>query len=136
MVDIQPDGHINQVMPNKNLQDKNGNPSPLTWYQCVVAGKDSLLNTNLFIEVFPPFGEESLKVFLSGDPLDLEDILTGNDDSRSRNARGVLNNLAKVFVDSKVNEAGSRGIRPGAKPKVNTAQNGTIFSVNFNIVPN
>ena len=136
VVDIQPDGNINPVMPNKNLEDKNGNPSPLTWDQCIVARRDSLLNTNLFIEVFPPFGEESLKVFLSADPLDLEDILTGNDDSRSRNARGVLNNLAKVFVDSKVNEAGSRGIRPGAKPKVNTAQNGTIFSINFNIVPN
>ncbi len=71
------------------------------------------------------------KVFLSSDPLDLEDILTDNNDKTSRNSRGVLNNLAKIFKESEVTPIGTRG----GEGKINTAQNGTIFGVNFTIVP-
>lgn len=131
VVDIQPDGKINPVIPNKKLTDINNNPAPIRWEDCAVNQGDSLFNKNLAITIAPPYGEEVFKVFLSADPLDLEDILTTNDDTNSR-SRGVLNNLAKIFNESAVNNNGTRG----AGGKINTAQNGTIFGLNFTIVPN
>ena len=92
--------------------------------------KTELIFKNNAIRIAPPYGEETFKIFLSSDALDLEDILTGNGDKNST-SRGVLNNLAKIFEESVVNEAGTRG-GPG---KINTAQNGTIFSLNFSILP-
>lgn len=131
VVDIQPDGKINPVIPNKKLLDINDNPAPIRWEDCAVNKGDSLFNKTLVIKIAPPYGEEVFKVFLSADPLDLEDILTTNDDASSR-SRGVLNNLAKIFKESEVNNSGTRG----AGGKINTAQNGTIFGLNFTIVPN
>ncbi|MDZ4806718.1 MAG: caspase family protein [Bacteroidota bacterium] len=132
VVDVQPDGKINPVLPNKNLKDKDGYPAPVRAEDCTVNKGDSLLLKNLSIKIWPPYGEETLKVFLSGEKLDLEDILTDDaNDGQSRGAGGVLNNMAKIFKNSKVNGSGTRG----TETKVNTAQNGTIFSVGFNIVP-
>jgi len=131
IVDIQPDGKINPVIPNKNLTDLNNNPAPIRWEDCAVNRGDSLFLKNLAISIQPPFGNEVFKVFLSSDPLDLEDILTDNNDKTSRNSRGVLNNLAKIFKESEVTPIGTRG----GEGKINTAQNGTIFGVNFTIVP-
>jgi len=132
IVDVQPDGKINPVLPNKNLKDKDGYPAPIRAEDCTVNKGDSLLLKNLTIKIWPPYGEETLKVFLSGEKLDLEDILTDDaNDGQSRGPGGVLNNMAKIFKNSKVNSNGTRG----TETKVNTAQNGTIFSVGFNIVP-
>lgn len=131
IVDVQPDGKINPVIPNKGLTDLNNNPAPIRWEDCAVNRGDSLFFKNLSIRIAPPYGEEVFKVFLSSEPLDLEDILTDDNDAASRNNKGVLNNLAKIFKSSRVNEMGKRG-----DDKINTAQNGTIFGVNFAIVPN
>lgn len=132
VVDIQPDGKINPILPNKNLKDKDGYPAAIRAEDCLVNKGDSLLLKNLSIKIWPPYGEETLKVFLSGEKLDLEDILTDDtNDSNSRGKGGVLNNMAKIFKSSKVNGVGTRG----GETKVNTAQNGTIFSVGFTIVP-
>lgn len=132
IVDIQPDGKINPMLPNKYLKDKDNYPAPIRPEDCMVEKGDSLLLKNLSIKIFPPYGEETLKVFLSGEKLDLEDILTDDkNDNASRGKGGVLNNMAKVFKNSKVNGAGTRG----TGTTVNTEQNGTIFSVGFTIVP-
>lgn len=131
IVDIQPDGKINPIIPNKKLTDINGNPAPIRWEDCMVNKGDSLFFKNLTITIAPPYGEETFKVFLSSDPLDLEDILTDNNDAASRNSRGVLNNLARIFKESQVNTNGTRG----GDGKINTAQNGTIYGVNFAIRP-
>lgn len=132
IVDVQPDGKINPVLPNKNLKDKDGYPAAVRAEDCTVNKGDSLLLKNLTIKIWPPYGEETLKVFLSGEKLDLEDILTDDaNDGQSRGTGGVLNNMAKIFKNSKVNSNGTRG----TETKVNTAQNGTIFSVGFTIVP-
>ena len=130
IVDIQPDGIINPIIPNKALKDINNNPTPIKWQDCEVMPKAEIIFKNNAIRIAPPYGEETFKIFLSSDALDLEDILTGNGDKNST-SRGVLNNLAKIFEESVVNEAGTRG-GPG---KINTAQNGTIFSLNFSILP-
>jgi hypothetical protein len=132
VVDIQPDGKINPMLPNKNLRDKDNYPAPIKAEDCSVNRNDSILLKTLAITIFPPYGEETLKVFLSGEKLDLEDILTDDtNDGQSRGPGGVLNNMAKIFKNSKVNSNGTRG----AGTTVNTAQNGTIFSVGFSIVP-
>lgn len=132
IVDIQPDGKINPMLPNKNLKDKDDYPAPIKAEDCMVNKGDSLLLKSLTITIYPPYGEETLKVFLSGEKLDLEDILTDDaNDTKSRGPGGVLNNMAKIFKSSKVSSNGTRG----GGGSVNTAQNGTIYSVGFNIVP-
>jgi metacaspase-1 len=132
VVDIQPDGKINPMLPNKYLKDKDNYPAPIRAEDCTVNKGDSLLLKNLSIKIWPPFGEETLKVFLSAEKLDLEDILTDDaNDSNSRGNGGVLNNMARIFKSSKLKPNGTRG----TETRVNTAQNGTIFSVGFSIVP-
>jgi hypothetical protein len=130
IVDLQPDGKINPVIPNKRLVDLNNNPAPITADDCKVNPGDTLFFHNLAIHISPPYGEEVFKVFLSGDTLDLEDILTSNDDTNSQ-TRGVINNLVKVFRASERAPNGTRG----GDGKINTAQNGTVFGVPFSIVP-
>lgn len=132
IVDIQPDGIINPVMPNKNLKDRNGNPDPLKWEDCLVKKYDTLFLKNYPISIQKPYGEEIFKVFLSTSALDLEDILATKDVNKPNNKRGVLTGLEKIFVTSNLNENGTRG---GVGTKVNTEQNGTVFSLNFLISP-
>jgi metacaspase-1 len=132
IVDIQPDGKINPVLPNKKLKDRNNYPAPIRAEDCIVKAGDSLLLKTLSITIYEPYGEEMLKVFLSEDKLDLEDILTDNDDSKSRGPGGVLNNMARIFKHSAVNGMGTRGEEGNT---INTAQNGTIFGVGFTIIP-
>ncbi|MBK7374583.1 MAG: caspase family protein [Chitinophagaceae bacterium] len=132
IVDIQPDGIINPVMPNKNLKDRNGNPYPLKWEDCLVKKYDTLFLRDYPISIQKPYGEEIFKVFLSTSALDLEDILTTKDIKAASNKRGVLSGLEKIFISSNINENGTRG---GVGTKVNADQNGTVFSLNFQILP-
>lgn len=121
IVDIQPDGKINPILPNKA---QGVRPE-----DCKLQRGDSIVYRSYKITIGAPYGEEVFKVFLAKDQIDLEDILTTGNDSASR-ARGVLNNMAKIFADSEVKENGTRG----ATGKVDADQNGTIYNVNFNIV--
>lgn len=132
IVDIMPDGNINPVMPNKNMKDMNDIPAPLKWEDCLVKTNDTLLLNKYSIEIAPPYGEETFKVFLSSSPLDLEDILTTRDATVPNNKRGALNGLEKIFISSHINENGTRGV---IGKKLNTDQNGTVFSLNFLILP-
>jgi hypothetical protein len=119
VVDIQPDGIINPIIPNKTRNIKAGD--------CMVeAGKSLFFNEN-GITIYPPYGKEIFKIFLSSDKLDLEEILASK---QGIGSRSVLSDMEKVFRDSEVNEVGARG----GTGKVNT-QSGTIFNLNFTIVP-
>lgn len=134
IVDIQPDGKINPILPNKQVTDINNAPAPITWQDCEIESKAERIYKNYSIRIAPPYGEETFKVFLSSNPLDLEDILTTNRQVgavQGTGVRGVMNNLAKIFEQAEVNEIGTRG----GEGKINTAQNGTIFSLNFRILP-
>ncbi|HWR32366.1 MAG TPA: caspase family protein [Chitinophagaceae bacterium] len=119
IVDLQPDGIINPIIPNKNLGIRADD--------CKVDINDSLLFRENGITIYPPYGKETFKVFLSPERIDLEEILTGKNVAGTR---GVFTDLEKVFKESEVNE---RGIR-GNSGKVST-QSGTIFNINFIIVP-
>lgn len=132
IVDLQPDGFINPIMPNKNLLNKNGNPDPLKMVDCVVNKGDTLFLKTLPISIQKPYGEEIFKVFLSSSELDLEDILTTKDEAElPPGKRGVLKEMEKLFIESNINATGTRG---GAATRINTEQNGTVFSLNFQIV--
>ena len=129
IVDIQPDGEINPVLPNKKAVDKNSKPSEITMEDCRVYVAKSIRYP---VTIQRPFGEETFKVFLSTSPINLEDILTSKDEQEAAGKRGVLKSLEKLFVNSNVNEAGKRGVTVvGA----DNEENGTIFSVNFKILP-
>lgn len=118
IVDIQPDGIINPILPNKAKSIKAGD--------CMVeAGKFLFFNEN-GITIYPPYGKETFKVFLSSAKLDLEEILTTK---QGIGSRSVLSDMEKVFKDSELNEVGARG----GTGKLNT-QSGTIFNLNFTIV--
>jgi hypothetical protein len=121
IVDIQPNGIINPILPNKSETIR---PEDL-----IVAKYDSILFDTYKITIGPPFGEETFKVFLSREKFDMEDILVNNNDRASRGAGGALNNMAKIFIDSDGNAIASRG----GSGKVNTDQDGTIFNLNFTI---
>jgi metacaspase-1 len=128
IVDIQPDGIINRILPNRTLKDIKGLPRPILPENCMVKRKDSVMYKDMMIVIAPPTGEEIFKVFLSTQQLDLEEILVSNTDEGSR-SRGALNNLAKIFKES--NNLGTRG----GNTTVKTADDGTIFSLNFTILP-
>ena len=132
IVDIQPDGKINPILPNKNVRNKNGNPAPVKAEDCLVKIADTLLLRDLAINIQKPFGEETFKIFLSSSLLDLEDILTSSNEQEAVKKRGVLNGLEKIFVNSNTHAVGKRG---GDVTNINTDRNGTIFSLNFLILP-
>ncbi len=123
IVDLQPDGIINPILPNK--------AQGIRPEDCEIAKYDSLILKSYKITIGPPEGQETFKVFLSKDKLDLEDILVKKDDRASR-SRGILNNMAKIFVEADGNAISARG----GTGTVNTDQNGTIYNLNFTIAGN
>ena len=133
IVDIQPDGIINPVLPNKDAKDAAGRPKAVTPEECLLKRGETIAPCT--INVGPPYGEETFKVFLSTSLLDLEDILTTKSqaEAKAKNKRGVLDGLEKIFVESNVNEVGKRGV---TATSISTQNNGTIFSFNFQIIPN
>ena len=130
MVDIQSDGKITPIYPNANLKNKEEDDAPIKWSQCTLEWKDTLLQQDYSFHIGPPYGEETFKVFISDKPLDLEEILISNNDTNSKDG-GVLNSLAKLFRESSVNENGTRD----GDGKIRASKDGTVFSVNFRIVP-
>ena len=128
IVDIQPDGEINAIMPYKKLEG-----TPITLEDCLVKKYDSIFLETYPIKISKPYGNEMFKVFLSASPLDLEDILTAKEESAVPvNKRGLLNGLEKIFINSNIRENGTRG---AIGTRVNADQNGTVFSLNFQILP-
>ncbi len=98
----------------------------------MVKKQDTLFLRDLAIGISKPYGEETFKVFLSASPIDLEDILTSRDETEAITKRGILSGLEKIFVHSNIKENGTRGIDA---ERINTDENGTIFSLNFRILP-
>ncbi|MCX8018998.1 MAG: caspase family protein [Chitinophagaceae bacterium] len=130
IIDIQPDGYLNPILPNKKLTDEYNNPTPLLAEDCFIKAGDSVLFENMKIKISPPFGEELFKVFLSAEKLDLEDILIHQNDNNSQSRQGILNNLAKIFLIAQSEQRATR-----SNSRISTTENGTIFGVPFSIVP-
>lgn len=68
ILDIQPDGIINSILPNKAQRILKGD--------LLINAKSSYLFSNYVIKVAPPYGIEVFKIFASKEPLDVEDLAT------------------------------------------------------------
>jgi hypothetical protein len=88
MLDLQPDGIINAVLPKR---DKNIYADDLK-----INGGSSFLFDRFIIAITPPLGQEILKVFASYDKIDLEDIAT----SGGKGTRGNLYALERLVGNS------------------------------------
>lgn len=117
ILDMQPDGIINRVLPNKA---KNIYPVDLK----IAAGSERLFS-NYPIKVSPPYGTEIFKVFASKQQIDMEDIAT----TRGEGTRGtftVLENLVRKSYG-----AGTRGVDTD---NIGNAD-GSCFNLMFEIKP-
>ena len=116
ILDMQPDGIINKVLPDKQ---KNIYPGDLK-----ISGGSSVLFSNYPITVGPPYGTEIFKIFASRQKIDMEDIAT----TRGAGTRGNLSVLEKLVQKSY--EVGTRGVETN-----NTGNSdGSCFSLPFEII--
>jgi hypothetical protein len=131
IVDVQPDGIINPVLPNRSLEDVNGRLAPITADDCKLNRGDTLKILNaMTITMEPPYGDEVYKVFLSADRIDLEEILVTPDGQKRAGARGnAIPRIEEIFLDADKGHSGARG----GDTKATSNQTGTIFSLPFRI---
>ncbi len=117
ILDMQPDGIINKVLPDKS---KNIYPGDLK-----IEGGSSFLFSKYPITVGPPYGTEIFKIFVSKQKIDMEDIATTRGEG-SRGSFTVLEGLVK-----KSYEAGTRGTETN---NIGNAD-GSCFNLLFEIRP-
>ena len=117
ILDMQPDGIINKVLPNKA---KNIYPVDLK----IAAGSERLFS-NYPIKVSPPYGTEIFKVFASKQQIDLEQIAT----TRGADTRGNL-----TLLESLVKKSYSESTRGADADNISNAD-GSCFNLMFEIKP-
>ncbi|MCU7551966.1 caspase family protein [Chitinophagaceae bacterium LB-8] len=113
VLDLQPDGIINPVFPNKQLKIY---PQDLR----IEAGQSKLFQRP-FIVIAPPYGMEIFKVFTSKTEIDMEGIVN----VRRGEEPAKLSSLEQL-----VDQSFEIGTRKGRMEKVNTSE-GSIYSVLF-----
>jgi metacaspase-1 len=117
ILDMQPDGIINPILPNKAQEIY---PRDLK-----VAGGASIVGFRDYIlTIYPPFGVELFKVFVSFNEINMETIAT----TRGADARGNLNSFEALVKKS-------FGASRGAEGSVKVSE-GATFNVPFRIVEN
>jgi len=117
ILDMQPDGKINPVIPNINrgikaedLKFSPGKPMPY------------------LVGVSPPYGRETFKIFVSADPIDMEEIAN----TQGASSRGNLGVFERM-----VQKSFTIGTRGTTTEKVNLADaNGSTYNLFFDIVKN
>jgi hypothetical protein len=115
ILDLQPDGTINAILPNKSQR--------MFADDLLIPGESSFLFKNYPITVYPPCGKEIFKIFASDDKIDLEDI-AGN---RGEGKRGNLRPFERL-VNRSYNLRGGSG-----EPFSNS--NGSSYNLYFDITP-
>ena len=127
IIEMSADGSISPVFPNANLVDPVTHlPKPSMPEELILEADSTKILKQWKLAFDCPCGEETFKVFLSTQPLDLEALLT-----TKSGARSVLSDLERVFKNSKPDNTGKRG----GSGTINTSDNGTIFGLNFRVVP-
>ncbi len=118
IIDIQPDGKINSVMPN--------NAKNLTSEDCFVKAGQEIELTKYFI-IARPTGNEIFKVFVTPEPLNLEPIVSsfGSRGSEGRGAN-MLNGFEEILSEA----YGTRG-GPGNPIYISE---GSVYNIVFKIV--
>jgi hypothetical protein len=126
ILDIEPDGKINRLVPNKTLRNANGVNDPLLAQDCFLNRKDTVIIRRFRIRLSPPLGNYTFKVFLSSIAFNLEDILATDDVNKARDVKPAFSKLEKLFVNSKVNTEGKRDVET-----ISTMESGSMFNYNF-----
>lgn len=130
IVDIEPDGKINRLVPNKTLKNSKGVLDQLLAQDCFLERGSSMIIRRFRIKLSPPFGNYTFKVFLGPKQFNLEDILATDDLNYARNINPALSKLEKLFIASKVNTEGKRAIE-----LISTLESGAAFNYNFILKP-
>lgn len=118
IVDIQPDGVINPLIPNPR---KNEDPKEFK----IEAGKSFTLPRNRKVSFAPPYGLETFKIFASYQPINLAPIIT------TRGAPAGASTPIETLFRSGYSM--SRGASVGSMP---TDTDAATFSYIFKIAPN
>jgi hypothetical protein len=116
ILDLQPDGLINPVFPNKAF------PIEKTELR-IEAGQERVFPW--LMSVGPPFGMETYKIFVSRQEIDMESIALSNG-ARPRSNFTALQEL--------VNESFAAASR-GSRIEKSTAPDGSVYSIVFKIKP-
>lgn len=114
ILDMQPDGIINPILPNKKVEIY---PRDLK----VASGASIIGFRDYILDIYPPYGLELFKVFVSFDEINMETIAS----TRGADARGNLNSFEALVKKS----FGTRGADGTVK-----ASEGATFNVPFRIV--
>jgi metacaspase-1 len=118
MLDMQPNGIINSVLPNK-LQKIY--PADLR-----IPANSSRLFADYFLEVGPPYGTEIYKVFVTRNEIDMEFITTTKGRGESRSTYGFFEQLLKDSYSAATRGHGSRSLGNA---------NGSAYNILFRIKP-
>jgi metacaspase-1 len=121
IVDIDAENWISVVLPDS--EDSNGDDYWVEPLSETIVSRD---NVKLSFQAIPPFGSETMKLFISDMPIDLRGL--SNQKSRSLNPN-PLSALEKIFDFS--GKKGTRSIEPSYSNKFKA----TSYSLNFQIVP-
>jgi len=114
IIDLQPNGVINAIMPNKTEGIKSEelyiNPFSTETFD------------SFPVTIYPPFGDEVFKVFLARDKLDLEYITI----NKTEGTRSFMTDLETVFKNS---------YKPSTRGDFGTSD-GSVMNLNFRIIEN
>lgn len=117
VIDLEPTGKINMILPKKDNDPKK-----------IISKEDLYVEpgqTKVFddfpIKIYPPYGEEIFKVFVSNKPLDLYYIAG----QRGAGDKGFNGDLERVFKNS---------YRQGSRGDIST-RDGSVVNLPFEIVP-
>ncbi|HLY72012.1 MAG TPA: caspase family protein [Puia sp.] len=119
ILDMQPDGVINPVLPNSRL------PYPIYAHDLkILAGAEYFLPREDFINVSPPYGTEVFKIIASEKEINLENISTTKGGSRG----GMMTTMEKLI-------GSSYGLSRGASTSGNSDADATTADFIFLIKP-
>ncbi len=125
ILDLQPDGIINPIFPNKTVTDSNGKTIPIYPDDLLIDSNASRLFSNYPITLGPPYGKEIFKIFVSTNLIDMEQIA----DTKGIKSRGNFTVLAKL-----VKKSFSIATRDIGNENIST-NDGSAFNVYFQIKP-
>ncbi|WP_443938168.1 caspase family protein [Pedobacter sp. MW01-1-1] len=122
ILDLQPDGIVNAILPNTSI------PKPIYPRDLMIVGQQERLFDKFVITLYPPYGSEVFKIFISDEAIDMENIATKRD-AATVQGRGSFNSLEKLVKKS------FDGKRGGGTSNVSSAD-GSVSSLIFEIRPN
>lgn len=121
IIDIQPDGIINPILPYKDLMTKE---------ECRLEPGESKIIPGYFVKLYPPYGLETFKVFSSENPIDLTPIITSRGNMAAH--RGSMESLEQLLMESYVEKGATT--RGGGLVYATNGGSGTAKNTVFRIV--